>query len=110
MLDQLKIFNVNKPAGPDGVSPRLLKYIAYSISNPLTTFFSMSLSVKQVPLLWKIAHVSPIFKNYRPISVTSILCKIMENILFKHLFNYMKTISCQSVNLAFNQMTQLLIN
>jgi hypothetical protein len=32
ILDQLKILNVNKPAGPDGVSPRLLKDIAYSIS------------------------------------------------------------------------------
>jgi hypothetical protein len=60
----------------------------------------MSLSIKHVPLLWKIAHVSSIFKgksnphssqSYHPISVTSIVCKIMENILFKHLFNYMKT-------------------
>jgi hypothetical protein len=32
ILDQLKFLNVNKPVGPDGVSPRLLKYIAYSIS------------------------------------------------------------------------------
>jgi hypothetical protein len=27
ILDQLKILNVNKPAGPDGVRPRLLKDI-----------------------------------------------------------------------------------
>ena len=27
ILDQLKMLNVNKPAGPDGVSPRLLKYM-----------------------------------------------------------------------------------
>ena len=87
-LDQLTILNVNKPAGPDGVSPRLLKDIADSISKPLTKNFNMSLSIRQVPLLWKIARVSPIFKgkgnphspqNYRPISVTSIVCKIMEN-------------------------------
>ena len=60
----------------------------------------MSLSIKQVPLLWKIAHVSPMFsgkgnphssQNYRPISVTSIVCNIMEKVIFKHLFNYMKT-------------------
>jgi hypothetical protein len=54
ILDQLKILNVNKPAGPDGVSPRLLKDIAFSISKPLTNIFNMSLSIKQVPLLWKI--------------------------------------------------------
>jgi hypothetical protein len=48
---------------------------------------NMSLSIKQVPLLWKIAHVSPSFngkgnphssQNYHPISVISIVCKIME--------------------------------
>ena len=50
-LDQLTILNVNKPAGPYGVSPRLLKDVAYSISKPLTIFFNMSLSIKQVPLL-----------------------------------------------------------
>ena len=59
----------------------------------------MSLSIKQVPLLWKITHVSPIFsgkgnphssQNYRPISVTSIVCNIMEKVIFKRLFNYMK--------------------
>jgi hypothetical protein len=52
------------------------------------------------PLLWKIAHVSPNFKgkgnphssqDYHPISVTSIVCKIMKKIIFRHLFNYMKT-------------------
>ena len=41
ILDQLKILNVNKPAGPDGVSPRLLKDIAYSISKPLTKFVNI---------------------------------------------------------------------
>ena len=61
VLDQLNILNINKPGGPDGISPRLLKHIAYSIFKPLTTFFNMFLSIKQVPLLWKIAHVSPIF-------------------------------------------------
>jgi hypothetical protein len=40
ILDQLKIVNVNKPAGPDGVSPRLLKDIAYSISKPLPKFLT----------------------------------------------------------------------
>ena len=45
------VLNMNKPAGPDGVSPRLLKDIAYSISKQLTKFFNMSLSIKQVPLL-----------------------------------------------------------
>ncbi|VDH94373.1 Hypothetical predicted protein, partial [Mytilus galloprovincialis] len=36
ILDQLKILNVNKPAGPDGISPRILKDVASFISKPLT--------------------------------------------------------------------------
>ena len=42
VLDQLNILNINKPGGPDGISPRLLKNIAYSISKPLTKFVNMS--------------------------------------------------------------------
>ena len=41
ILDQLKFLNVNKPTGPNGVSPRLLKDIAYSISKPLTKFVNI---------------------------------------------------------------------
>ena len=48
VLDQLNILNINKPGDPDGISPRLLKNIAYSISKPLTKFANMSLSIKQV--------------------------------------------------------------
>ena len=36
VLDQLNISNINKPGAPDGISPRLLKNIVYSISKPLT--------------------------------------------------------------------------
>ena len=43
ILDQLKILNVNKPAGSDGVSPRLLKDIADSISKPLKIIQHVSL-------------------------------------------------------------------
>jgi hypothetical protein len=48
-------------------------------------------------LIWKSANISPIYKNkgsaqeinnYRPISVTSVLCKVLERIIVKHLYNY----------------------
>jgi hypothetical protein len=44
ILDQLNILNINIPAAPDGVSPRLLKGIAYSISKSLPIFFNRFLS------------------------------------------------------------------
>ena len=99
VLDQLKILDQNKPAGPDGISPRVLKEVKLGLFKPLTKLFNCSLRLKRVPHAWKISHVTPIYKgkgsphdtlNYRPISLTSIVSKIMEKILFKHLFNYMK--------------------
>ena len=41
ILDQLKILNVNKPAGPDSISPRILKEVASFISKPLTKLFNI---------------------------------------------------------------------
>ena len=51
----------------------------------------------EVPTDWKIANVSPIFKkgskfapgNYRPISLTSISCKILESIIKDHMVNHL---------------------
>ena len=87
VYDQLLTLNVNKPPGPDGISPKILKNIASSISKPLTKLFNISLSSGKLPKMWKISHITPIYKNkgsaqdvnnYRPISVTSALCKILE--------------------------------
>ena len=51
--------------------------------------FNKSLESKQIPKIWKCANISPIFKkrrkddvnNYRPVSLTCILCKVMESIV-----------------------------
>jgi hypothetical protein len=55
ILDQLKILNVNKPAGPDGVSPRLLKDIAYSISKPLTKIFRNNWFIINISYIRKVS-------------------------------------------------------
>ena len=61
--------------------------------------FQKSLDSGKFPYIWKEANVSPIFKkgdksdpaNYRPISLTCVLCKVLEHIvasnLTKHLAN-----------------------
>ena len=49
-----------------------------------------------MPLIWNTANVSPIFKkggkstaaNYRPISLTCILCKVMEHIIASNLVRH----------------------
>ena len=58
--------------------------------------FNRSLSEKVFPSFWKLAHVIPLFKkddpsvvsNYRPVSLLSCVSKIMERIIFKHVYNY----------------------
>lgn len=98
VIDQLKILNVTKPPGPDGISSRILKATS-SIYKPLTKLFNLFLSKKCLPYIWKQANVTPVFKNkgsadnlnnFRPISLTSSLCKIMEKVFFKYMFNYIK--------------------
>ena len=81
--------DVNKSYGPDEISPKLLHELADEVSAPLTLVFNKSLKEGHVPSDWKVAHISPIFKkgsrnlasNYRPVSLTSIACKIMESFI-----------------------------
>ena len=90
----------NKSPGPDKISPLFLKNTANEIALMLTDLFQQSLTQGTLPSAWKHAYVSPIFKkgnksdpkNYRPISLTSLICKMMEHILvsqiMKHLQSY----------------------
>jgi hypothetical protein len=85
-LKDLKIF---KSPGPDSIHPRVLKETKDTIATPLAIIFNASLQEGKLPETWKTAIVSAIFKkgdrkqasNYRPVSLTSIACKVMESIL-----------------------------
>ena len=97
-MDILKSLDISKATGPDEISTRLLKEAAPSIYKPLTKLFNLSLSQKQFPSIWKEAHVTPLHKkgeenlcnNYRPISLLSCTGKIMERVIFKHVFNFFR--------------------
>ena len=95
---KLKGLNVNKSPGPDGIHPRVLFEIRKAITTPLTILYKFSLQNSQVPQDWRDAHISAIFKkgnkrkpnNYRPVSLTSIACKLMESIVRDHIIDHMK--------------------
>ena len=65
----------------------------------LQIIFSKSLSTGTVPELWKMANVAPIYKkgsksdpaNYRPISLTCILCKTLEHIVSSSITKHFTT-------------------
>ena len=106
VLDILKSLDVSKASGPDGVSCKLLKEAAPSIYRPLTKLINMSLEKRVFPTEWKKANVTPFFKrgsenavnNYRPISLLSCTGKVMERVIFKHVFNFFRTNSLISSN------------
>ena len=78
-----------KSAGPDGFHPRVLSELCHSIKFPLSIIFRKSYESGILPEAWKKAHVTPIHKkgskmvpgNYRPVSLTSVIGKMMESIV-----------------------------
>ena len=92
--------DTTKSSGNDDISTRMLKETAFSITPAVTQLFNISLQLGEIPDEWKIARVSPIPKssdksdksdpgNYRPISLLSVLSKLLEkhvrNLLVNHL-------------------------
>ena len=90
--------NINKSCGPDDVHPRLLIELVDNISQPIALVLNKTMEHGEIPSDWKMAFVSPIYKkgarnraeNYRPISLTSIVCKIMESFIKEAVMNHIK--------------------
>ena len=76
----------------------ILKELAHELSFPLYTIFNKSLTEKYVPSKWRMSDVTGIFKkgaknlasNYRPVSLTCILCKVLESFVRDALLKYME--------------------
>jgi len=88
---KLSTLNPNKAAGPD----KVLKEIAEQLCIPLTILFRKSLSTSTLPTSWKRSHIIPIHKkgshrlvdNYRPITLISIVGKLLESIVKDHVLD-----------------------
>ena len=88
---ELKDLKPNKSPGIDGVHPRVLKELAAELVHLLYIIFKKSLEAGQLPSQWLEAIITPIFKkgsktspeNYHPVSLISLLCKILENLIVK---------------------------
>ena len=94
----LKTLPVAKAADPDGLSNRVLRELSKELSVPYCSLFNQSLRMGIVPSSYKEANVCPIPKtgdlslvsNYRPISLLNSEDKVLERLVFKHLFNHLR--------------------
>ena len=94
--------NVKKASRPDNISCKILRELSVEIAPVLTYIFQQSLQVDTgtVPLDWTKAQVTPIFKkgnrhlpeNYRPVSLTSVPCKILDHIICSHVRDHLEEI------------------
>ena len=87
----------NKSPEVDGISPKILKETVEQISTPLAHVFNMSLQERTVPLEWKETNIIPLLKkvsrnksvNYKPMSLTSVICKLLETIIRDHMMDFL---------------------
>ena len=92
----LKKLDPKKANGTDEISTYIIKECAEEIAPILTNIFTTSLVTGTTPSLWRTANIFAIFKkgskmsndNYRPVSLTSVVCKILEHIIHRHIMNH----------------------
>ncbi|XP_072018346.1 uncharacterized protein [Amphiura filiformis] len=92
----LSDLGIHKASGPDEVPPRLLKELSNELAPVLSIFFQASINQGILPEEWKKANVVPVFKkgernkaeNYRPISLTSVICKVLEHVLCSQILEH----------------------
>jgi len=93
-----------KASGPDRLSGRMLKSTATSIAPAITRLFNLSLRTGRLPVEWKVAQVIPIPKssdasdpaNYRPVSLLSVLSKLLEKHIRAHLLDHLVQVMSSS--------------
>ena len=95
----LNTIDVNKAQGPDAINGALLKNCSESLAYPLSKMFSLIYNVGYIPAEWKLSNVVPVHKkdnksnveNYRPISLISLVMKVLERIMYEELLSRTET-------------------
>ena len=95
--DAIAKTKTSKSFGSDSISCYFLKLALPFIENSLACLFNTSLETSQFPDSWKLARVTPIFKegdkadksNYRPISVLPVISRLFEKLVANQLYQHM---------------------
>ena len=96
-LCKLCNLNTSKSPGPDMLHPRVLCESRDVIAYQLFLIYTKSLQCEKVPVDWKLAEVTTIYNkgakvdtaNYRPVSLTSVCCKMLESLIWDHIMTYL---------------------
>ncbi len=96
--EKLRQLKPNKAPGPDNMYTNILRNLSEEFATPLSELFNRSMRESEVPRQWKDANVTPLFKkgskqspgNYRPVSLTSVICKTFETFLRDGIMKHLK--------------------
>ena len=103
ILKKLNGLNISRSPGPDLVNAKILRELAEPIVPVLSIIFKTYESCR-LPLKWKKANISGIYKkggkhdpeNCCPISLTNVICKIMESLIKENLLEFLQKMNALS--------------
>ena len=93
----LRTLPLKHSCGPDEIPTAFLKTLYNVLAFPLCFIFQHSFNSGILPNILKCANIVPVYKrignkfkvdNYKPISLTSTLCKVMESVIFYYIYKY----------------------
>jgi len=102
---------------PDNLKPIFLKSLANELAGPLSHIFEILFHSGCVPSSCKLACIPPVFKkgdpslasNYRPVSLTSACCELMETVIKDqiYLFIYCTSIAPYLICIKYHLMANI---
>ena len=96
--DELQAIDPYKSNVKDCIHPKILKEGADSLLEPLKHIYNLSLREGKLPEMWKRGTITALHKgedrhqaeNYRPVTITSTLCRMLERILKKPILKHIE--------------------
>ena len=98
LRNEILKLNVNKSCGPDEMHPQILIELVDLASKPLALLLNKSMGEECILQDWKMTYVSLIFEkgtknnadNCRPISLMSIMCKLIDSLVKNMIMTHMR--------------------
>jgi len=98
ILSEINYLQKGRSPGPDVIPTDFLIGTKFNIVKPLQILFTESLRTGELPRAWKLAIITPLFKsgnredvsNYRPVSLTSSIGKLLEKIVYKQIWQVLQ--------------------